>query len=99
MKDIHYLLLAEIIDGYSVLSLDKGVNFYFKHPIVKDVLKESLQRRDLENQADRIGLKSKEEAMFCSSTTVMPYSFLAVIADPDTFKIASKSSCRLSCSF
>lgn len=69
MKDIHYLLLAEIIDGYSVLSLDKGVNFYFKHPIVKDVLKESLQKRDLEKQAERIGLKSKEELLSVAYTS------------------------------
>jgi hypothetical protein len=63
MKDIHYLLLAEIIDGCSLLSVGKGVTYYFKHPIVKDVLKESLQKRDLEKQADRIGLKNNEELL------------------------------------
>lgn len=63
MKDIHYLLLAEIIDGYSLLSLNKGSSFYFKHPIIKDVLKESLRKRDLENQADKIGLKDKNELL------------------------------------
>jgi hypothetical protein len=31
--------LAEIIDGCSLLSVGKGVTYYFKHPIVKDVFK------------------------------------------------------------
>lgn len=62
MKDVHYLLLAEIIDGYSFLTFDKG-SCYFRHPLIEDVLRESLKRRNLENQADRIGLKNNEELL------------------------------------
>lgn len=60
MKDIHYILFAEIIQRYSIIEA-KNKQFYFKHPILKEYFQESLNRQELIREADIIGLKSKEE--------------------------------------
>lgn len=62
MKEVHQTALAEIIQGYSCLR-DNGVEYYFKHPLIFDFLKQSLHREGFENQADVIGLKSEEELL------------------------------------
>jgi len=62
MKDLHQAALAEIIQGYSVLR-EQGVEYYFKHPLILDFLKQSLHKEGFEKQADIIGLKSEEELL------------------------------------
>lgn len=62
MKDEHHLLLAEIIEGYSLIN-DENVEYYFKHPLILDVLKEVLYKREIEKEANIIGLKSEKELL------------------------------------
>jgi hypothetical protein len=62
MKDLHQAALAEIIQGYSVLR-EQGVEYYFKHPLILDFLKQSLHKEGFEKQADIIGLKSEEDLL------------------------------------
>jgi hypothetical protein len=62
MKDLYKLVLAEIIQGYSIIR-QGDVVFYFKHPVVFDVLQQSLHREDFDREADVIGLKSEKELL------------------------------------
>lgn len=62
MKDVHQAALAEIIQGYSILR-EQNVDYYFKHPLILDFLKQSLHKESFEAQADIIGLKSEEELL------------------------------------
>lgn len=62
MKDVHHIILGEIIQKYSIIHADRK-QVYFKHPILKEVFQESIDRQQYIKEADIIGLKSQEELL------------------------------------
>lgn len=61
----HSEVLAEIVQGFSVIEINNQ-SFFFKHPSIADRLIVSQFEKDLNIRARQIGLKTKEENIKCA---------------------------------